>query len=228
MVLAVLLLAQIPAAAQTKDAKAVLFETLGHYQTLDSFSATIEHNESSGLFPGKYTSSFCWKKGGHFELLVTKPQVFAADATRKNEAPNYYADGTKVTSVYKDGRTTERTLEKEPNTSPGWDVAGGLIMSFLQKTTTEEMFRNPPAQFKMDYSFGDAKTWQGEAVRDIKISFSAGGQDIPVHVYLAAEAPKLLGMSAQVQPDKPAGTMYYKDQKENPVLPATLGTVPSK
>jgi len=228
MLLAVMLLAQTPVAAQTKDAKAALFETLGHYQTLTTFSATIEHDESSGLFPGKYTSSFSWKKGGHFELIVTKPQVFAADAPRKNEAPNYYADGATVTSVYKDGHQTQRTIENEPNTSPGWDVAGGLIMSFLQKTTTEDMFRNPPAQFKMTYSFGDTKIWKSEAVRDIKMTFNAGGQDIPVHIYLAADAPKLLGMSAQLQPDKPAGTMYYKDQKENPVLPATLGTVPSK
>jgi len=224
MILAALLLTQ----SHGKNAQTVLFETLAHYQTLDSFSASIEHDESSGLFPGKYAQKLSWKKGGHFELVVVKPQVYKPKSARRNNAPNYYANGQMVTSVYSDGRQRTDTIQNEPNETPGWDVSGGLIMSFLQKTNTETIFRNPPRGFTMTYSFGTQKRWRGEAVRDILMTFGTGKLSHSANVYLAANAPKLLGFTVSSSPDHPAGYMYYRDQKENPSLAANLGTVPSK
>lgn len=45
------------------------------YQGLQSFSMRIEHQDSSGLYPGRYTQTQRWRKGGRFELLVSDQKL---------------------------------------------------------------------------------------------------------------------------------------------------------
>ena len=88
--------------------QSVLKGAINHYKTLKSFSMTIQHSNSSGLFPGVYTQSLKWRKGDAFELLVTKKTDYQPTSERPGGvAPNYYcSDGATVTSV--EGSPAER------------------------------------------------------------------------------------------------------------------------
>lgn len=219
MIPAALLLVLTPAA----DAKETLNEVFDHYASLKSFSMTIEHDHSSGLFPGLYTQELKWKEGGKFELKVTKPAKYTKEDKRRNEAPLYLANGDDVLSVYPDGRTMRSPLSPDENTMPGWEVAGGPIVSFLQKTHSSEIYRNPEKTFKCEYSFGKATQWSGMAVREIVMNISTGQGTAPaIHWYLDPKAPKLLGMAVD-SPGMPKGSAIYKNQVDNPKLPDDLG-----
>jgi beta-lactamase regulating signal transducer with metallopeptidase domain len=70
-----------PNAPDTPPVK-LLKQVWAHYQRLDSFSMRLRHQDSNGLFPGKFTQSLEWKKGGRFALKVTE--------RGEAEVPDYY------------------------------------------------------------------------------------------------------------------------------------------
>src|SRR5690349_15382533 len=78
----------------------MLTEVRSHYQNLNTFAMTIEHQNSSGLFPGKYAQTLRWRKGGRFELLVTRPNPDA----QAYKAPDYYANGKEILLVFPGNR----------------------------------------------------------------------------------------------------------------------------
>jgi len=210
------------------DPKATLVEAMSHYQTLSAFSMSIQHKDSSGLFPGQYTQSLQWKKGGHFELLVTKPPVFA-DKDRNSPAPNYFSDGAHIVSIFPNGHQVVKTLETSLNSVPGWDVSGGLILSFLQDTTTAKIIRNEAKEVQLSYAFGPAKEWRRQPVREILASVKSGDAESgPIHLYLDATLPKLLGVTMKMDPKGAEGYMVFENQKENPTLSDSLGKVKSE
>src|SRR5438876_6134433 len=61
------------------------------YRHLSSFSMRIEHQDSSGLFPGHYTQTLRWRHGGRFELRVVPPD--------HSRVPDYYADGRQILMI---------------------------------------------------------------------------------------------------------------------------------
>ena len=67
LTLATLLLAPAPPSALD-----LLREARDHYRGLSSFSMRIEHEDSSGLYPGRYTQTLRWRRGGRFELRVIR------------------------------------------------------------------------------------------------------------------------------------------------------------
>ena len=69
----------------------LLQQVRDRYRSLSSFAMQIEHQDSSGLFPGRYTQTLKWRRGGHFELRV------ASKGNRR--VPDYYADGKQVLSI---------------------------------------------------------------------------------------------------------------------------------
>jgi len=204
------------------SAKDALREVLTHYQSLETFATTIHHEDSSGLYPGKYVQSLKWKKGGHFELKVTKP---ASNATRT--APDFYADGKQVTKLAAGVATTD-PLETRPNFSPGWEVAGGPILSSLQRTETLKMLLEPPAGFSTEYRWGTIDKFDGQPVRDAVLVWKAGEMENEIHLYLAKSAPQLVAISFRSSDGKTKGQMVYRDQQENPKLPDTLGQAPKR
>jgi len=197
-----------------------------HYRSLDSFAMTIEHQDSSGLFPGRYTQSLQWRKGGRFELIVTKPSDYQPQADAPGGlAPNYYCDGKTVVSIHRTGERTSRSLSREPNSTPGWEVAGGLILSWLMNGVTAERIANPPKGVTIEYRAGSARSWQGHAVREVIVEMSQSGKQLDLHAYFGPERPELLGLEWMHQ-GKP-GAVHYLHQQANPTLPPTLGDPPA-
>src|SRR5712692_648789 len=84
----------------------LLKEVRDHYRSLASFSMRIEHQDSSGLFPGRYSQSLRWRRGGRFELLVT--------SRGNTRVPNYYADGRQVLSIRPGNSWSSEALVPEP------------------------------------------------------------------------------------------------------------------
>lgn len=195
-----------------------------YYRSLDSFSMTIEHRDSSGLFPGRYTQSLKWRKGGRFELIVTKPSDYVPKADQPGGvAPDYYCDGKTVVSVHRTGERTSGSLRRDPNSTPGWEVSGGLILSWLVDGSIASNLANPPSGWKIETLPGPEKTWGDTKVRTLVLRFSQGSRSLEAQMYFSTQAPELLGMEWSSE-GKPASVRYL-DQKRNPPLPETLGSL---
>lgn len=194
------------------------------YRSLDSFSMTIEHQDSSGLFPGRYTQSLKWRKGGRFELIVTKPSDYVAKANEPGGvAPDYYCDGKTVVSVHRTGERTSASLRRDPNSTPGWEVSGGPILSWLIDGSIATNLANPPSGWKIETVPGPDKTWNDTKARTLVLRFSHGSRSLDAQLYFSTQAPELVGMEWSSE-GKPASVRFL-DQKRNPPLPETLGSL---
>jgi hypothetical protein len=198
---------------------------IDHYKTLKSFSMTIEHKDSSGLYPGSFTQTLRWKKSAVFELLVTKKSS-VAPSPGKSLTPNCYCDGgPDVTSVFADGTRQDRPLAHGPETSPGWEVTGGLIFSSLLGSPSADLFSNLPAEMNAKWSFGNTTKWNGEAVKEIVLSASSGTQRMKASFMLSKDGKRLVGFSWDNGGGRP-GWARYKNQVENGPMPKDLGKAP--
>ena len=74
------------------------------YRHLSSFSMRIEHQDSSGLFPGHYTQTLRWRHGGRFELRVVPPD--------HSRVPDYYADGRQILMIRPGNIWSSEELER--------------------------------------------------------------------------------------------------------------------
>lgn len=212
----------VVASPQT-DAKQVLQDIQAAYRKLDSLSVTIEHHDSSGLYPGDYTQELKWKKGGRFELKVTKlnPKDVASPGSK---APDYFCDGKDVLTIRPDGSRSSRPVNTDPNISPGYEVSGGLIMTILLDSPSGKVIMNPPAALGMTWSLGEEVEWKGEKGKQLILSIERQGQKANGTFYYAEGPLKLLGM--EFKADKQQGWSHYRDEKRNPVLPEKLGDPP--
>jgi beta-lactamase regulating signal transducer with metallopeptidase domain len=188
-----------------------------HYQRLDSFSMRLRHQDSSGLYPGKFSQSLEWKKGGRFVLKVLEQGA--------KLVPDDYADGKQVVTIFPDGRReTTKGVQPEPNFSPGWEVTGGVIMSFLQNTQTGEFLFSPPPGRSFKWSIGSKTEWQGKPVRELVAEITSENRTTRGSLFVDKATEALLGFEAVS-----GGKLYqaiYDQQLENPSLPATLGDAP--
>ncbi len=210
------------------DPQQAMLGTLDRLAKLDSFAATLVHNDSSGLFPGAFTQELKWKKGGQFELLVTKPnkQKLVPDGLG-GYAPNYYSNGTDVLSFWQGRAQATGSIKPDPGTSPGWEVSGGPIVSFLTDTGVSKFYKNPPEHIKLSFTWGERLKWQGEEVREVQMVMTQGDVTLPISMFLSKDAREFVGYEWETAPKK-AGWLHYTHRKENPSLPATLGAPPKK
>lgn len=207
--------------------RTLLDEAKKHYRSLDSFSMSIEHQDSSGLFPGTYKQELKWMKGGRFQLIVTKSSDYKpTEGKPGGVAPNYYCDGKSVMSIHPDGSRTSRSAGREPNTTPGWEVSGGVIISWLMNGTTAEFLEKPPQGFNLEFAAGPMKTWNDLNVRELVLTMSGQDRKVDLHLYFAASSPELLGM--QWTNNNQVSIAKYLNQQRNPKLPETLGNPPSE
>jgi len=198
--------------SSSSDPIALLKEAKQHYASLKRFEATIEHHDDSGLFPGDYTQKLVWTGKGKFDIKVTKPSSYKPTQERPGGlAPDYRADGTTVTSAWADGRTSSDAVTPRENSSPGWEVSGGLAMSFLERTKIVDYLLDPPEQYKLTWSLGKATNWQDMEVRELIAEF--GGRDQKMHVYLEKSRPLFVGVRAE---GGSKGWMIYRDIKTEP------------
>lgn len=200
---------------------------LHDYQGLDSFSATIEHQDDSGLFPGHYVQELKWRKDKRFELKVTLKSHLKEDPPFGKHgvaAPDFFCDGSEVARV-KDGRTVQTDpINHDSNVIPGWEVSGGLIMSALMRTSTVDWLGHPGQGVVMDYADGKAIHWKGEAVHEIVLTTRTAEMSRTLSFYLSPNGRLLLGMSSVVKGK--VVWMRYTKQKRNPGMRAALGTPP--
>lgn len=212
----------IALAAMREDSpKDAFFQAMDHYAKLDSFSAELVHDKSSGLFPGKYRQTFEFVKGKGFKLVVTG---LKGGDRPKDIAPDYYCDGKDVTTIgHADGT---RPLNIDPNLSPGYEVTGGLIMTWLTNSPNMEMLRNPPQGIEFQFEWGKKETWHDQKVSEITIKVQAGSVANSIDIYFDPERKHLIG--DEYKAGEQTGWMEYKGQKDNPKIDAAGFKPPQK
>lgn len=223
MVLAASFFACIVLAPET--AKEALENVIRHYQSLNSYSATIECHDASGLFPGNYEQTLKWKKGGRFEIVVTKKSDYSPNPdTPGSQAPDYFSNGTDVLTRRVDGSTSVHSIVVDPNTTPGWQVTTGLILGWLQQTPSSKFLIDPPQGFKTSFEWGEKKQWTGTPVRELIVKIEGQGRNVALSLFLSLDMPELVGQ--EFQRNGKRQWTRYRDAKNNPDLPATLGDHP--
>lgn len=207
----------LAAAVQPSPAD-LLKQVRDQYRGLSSLSMRIEHQDSSGLFPGRYSQSLRWRRGGRFELLVTPKG--------SQKVPDFYADGRQVLWIRPGNVWTTGELMPDANTMPGWEVSGGPILGWLQSTPSSRFFLEPPKGTKIVWSHGPRTEWRGQKVREIRGRVVQETRDSTVSVFVDPERKLLLGMEYPL--NGKLGWMLYADQKLNPALPENLGEAPAE
>jgi RNA polymerase sigma factor (sigma-70 family) len=188
-----------------------------HYQSLTSFSMQIEHQDDSGLYPGRYTQKLQWRRGGRFVLRVT--------AQDNPKVSDFTANGRQISSVF-DGHHFVTPLAVSPNDMPGWEVSGGEIMGWLQDTPASGFLFSPPPGMTFTWSFGPRTVWHGFKVRELQGHITNQGRVEIISLFIDRQSPLCLGHEGPGLGGKAVGYALYTNQKENPPLPTTLGSAP--
>ncbi len=195
-----------------KDPKEALIALKARYEGLSAFEATIVHHESSGLFPGDYQQSLTWTKPGAFTLKVTKP---ATGQTRT--AGDFTSDGANVTTVGGTGypNAGTRPLNTDKNLSPGYEVSGGPIMSWLLKSPQSNFYINPPEGIKASLAGDKPMTWHGVKVLVIDVKWEMPGRESHgpevMKMFLNEQGDEFLGFKWSRQ--GLTGSLTYTEQK---------------
>ena len=194
----------------------LLRQVRSHYQKLSSFSMRVQHQDDSGLFPGSYSQTLQWRRGGRFVLRVT--------AQDRPKVPDFMADGRQV--VYSvNGHPMTDSLTIPPNNMPGWEVSGGEILGWLQDTPASSFILNPVPGMSITWSFGPRTVWHGMKVREMQAHISNQGHIGTMSLFLDPTATMIVGHEGERADGKP-GYALFLDQKENPSLSLTLGNSP--
>jgi hypothetical protein len=187
-----------------------------HYKNLDGFAMKIEHYDSSGLYPGRFDQTLRWRKGGRFELTISSPD--------NQKVPNFYADGVQTLALYPDGRRSIGELRPDPNTAPGWEVTGGLIVSWLEHTESCEKVFHPKEGLFVQWELGPRVQWRDHPVVEIVGVISNQDKLSTLSFFVNPEEKRLIGLET-LAGDRTHAALYLA-QKENPDLPDTLGVFP--
>jgi|GEM_PF-2099790 len=193
----------------------LLGQVRAHYQGLSSFSMRIEHHDDL-LYSGDYTQQLQWRRGGHFVLHVT--------ASDNPKVSDFTANGRQVVYTV-NGRPSEESLTIPPNDMPGWEVSGGDIMGWLQDTPSSHEFFSPPPGMALTWVVGPRSVWHGMRVRELQAHITNQGHIGTASLFIDKETPVIVGHENENADGKP-GYALFLDQKENPPLPAKLGTTP--
>jgi hypothetical protein len=196
----------------------LLRQVRDQYQGLSSFSMRIENQDSSGLFPGRYSQSLKWRRGGRFELVMIPkghPKV-----------PGFYADGRQVLWIRPGNEWTTGELVPDANTMPGWEVSAGPILGWLQSTHSGRFWLEPPKGTQITWSYGPRTTWRGQDVREIRGRMLQEKRDSTISLFVEPKQKLLLGMEYPL--NGKSGSAEYADQQLNPALPADLGETPAE
>lgn len=186
--------------------KEAFVQTLDTYAKLDSFSADLEHDNSSGLFSGKYQQHLEFKKGKGFRFVVTGLKGSRPD----NVAPDYYCDSEVVTTKGKFEGV--RPINKDANTAPGYEVSGGVVMTWLLDSPMKTMFNTPPKGFDLKFSWGKRTEWHGQKVEEVVLTVVNEGVTSASY-FIAPNHKHLVGY--EWTRDGKTGITTYKNQKDN-------------
>lgn len=211
--------------AQSDGARATLEFVRDRYARLGSFQMTIQHHDSSGLYPGDYTQDLKVLVPGRFELKVLNKSRFEPKPDLPGGlAPDFYSDGAKVLAIRDKAVIHESALMPDENTMPGWEVAGGPILGWMMGTPTSKSYVDPPKNMKSTLRFGSKTQWRGEDVREIEMVIGDPQKGLHVSLFIDRLGQRLVGF--EWSPQGKTGWAYYKNQHFNPRLPTSLGTAP--
>jgi beta-lactamase regulating signal transducer with metallopeptidase domain len=191
-----------------------------YYQGLHDFGMAIEHRDTSGLMPGRYTQTLHWRDDNRFELITTEYNEFP------DHKADFYADGKKVTARTADGRVAEEDLHGQENISYGWEVSGGPIMTWLQHTVSGRYWLSKDVQ----WSYGPRKLWHGHKVREVCMHWVARpgipAMNFHVSYFVDAQKPILIGMETDAYHKAQPGYEEYRNQTVNNRFSDQLGKLP--
>lgn len=201
-----------------ESSKQTLLDLRESYSKLDSMRVSIEHDFSSGLFPGKYVDDLLISKEHGFRLLV-RP---GSDGKRPEKSSmDYYCVKNQVTVIRNDGERMTLPLNTDANTLPGYEVSGSFLLSWMLKSPAYDLLMKPPQGYRFEYSWGSRNEWHDVKVKEIIVKAiqekATDGQ--PISLFTSEDKRKLVGMEWRIG-DK-TGFLLYKDQKDNPEVKAS-------
>ncbi len=196
----------------------LLGQVRAHYQELSSFSMQVTHQYSSEGNPSADTQQLRWRRGGRFDLH----NISLGGVAR----PDIYADGSQVVSVLPSGQRKTEALTLPPNRNPvsPWPAAGEILLWLQSSPLGEQPFRPQPKNVAT-WQFGPRTSWHGQKAKEVRLKGLLPGRTGQVSFFVDEAAQTLIGVEAS-QPDGKRWDDFYTDQKENPPLPATLGSAP--
>jgi hypothetical protein len=212
-------------ALQSDGARGTLEFVRDRYAKLETFAMTIVHHESSALYPGDFTQALLYRKGGRFMLKVLKPSTFVPKVDEPGVlAPDFFSNGKEVVSRWANKHTTTAKFDPDSPDMAGWEVAGGPILGWLVGTRSVRSYFDPPAPLKVTFRFGSRRTWRGEDVREIVVTFGDPQRGLPFSFFVDPKASRLIGF--EWVRSGIVGWAHYRDQRFDPELPADLGEPP--
>ncbi|MCW5936629.1 MAG: hypothetical protein KIT11_04905 [Fimbriimonadaceae bacterium] len=203
------------------EARDLFLSVLDSYAARSSVALKIDHQDSSGLFPGRFEQELKWKKGRRFTLLLVKGE--GSDAVSSGLPPDYYCDGERVLVVTSSGEKAEEPIERE-NVMPGWEVTGDVVLSWLMGTENKKYWASPPAGIETEFTMGEDREWMGEKAKTINFSFVREDQKFESVFYISEDKTRYLGASYELNGKK--AWVHYKEQKFDVELPDDLGDGP--
>lgn len=202
----------------------LLAQVHAHYQGLASFSMKVTHQGSWAASPSGFTTQLQWRRGGRFEMHNTGTAQVGANW------PNIFSDGSQVVDVFPNGRRRTKSLASTllPGSISDWTVVGGEILQWLQVYPLSEQLFQPHPEAQITWQFGPRTSWHGQKAKEILLtgpgpSLNRSGR---ASFFVDESTQELIGFEQFTLPDGKRWDDFYADQKDNPPLPATLGTAP--
>ena len=238
-------------------ATAAIVDVKNHYLSAKSFTMRIVNQDSSGLYPGHSTQRFVWTCPMNFALTLTSkrpahmhPHMVANVGLMGNVPDDFYGQGDSVREVGPGYPQTQKRVTF--NQMPGWEVSGGFIVSWLERTPVGDMFEKPmpewPAGAHVRLDWGPRTIWHGHGVREIVatesmdpphpvaaeiVPGSAPAKTAPrseqnsdsVSLFIDPRSKTLVGVETREKGK--VGWAEYLDQQFDPVLPVDVSVVPN-
>lgn len=215
----------------------ILKEVSERYRKCSSLQATVVRENWPGAFAGSSTHSLKWSKG-RFEMIIRERQP-------GSQVPSWYCDGRKAVALYPDGRRIDEPSKPKAGFATTFEAVGGVMLSFLQDTTSAKALFAPPKNSKVpdkyknnpnyvnidsgaiSFEFGERSSFDGESAQEIMLSReSEGKKTLFMSFFVSPEKKTLLGCSAP-RPEG-EGFLYYRSQIFDAPLPAGLGNLPGR
>jgi len=196
----------------------LLAKVHAHYRGLTSFSALVTRQGGFATNTGGVVQQLQWRRGGRFEMHRIIP-----DGAKW---PDIYSDGSQVVSVFPNGKRRVQALTSPPEMVPDWPVAGGEVLEWLQSTPRSEQAFSPHLDKTIIWQFGPRTSWHGQKAKEICVKGPSPRRIGQVSFFVDESTQELIGVELLAPPNLARWDYLYTNQKEDPPLPATLGTAP--
>ena len=113
------------------------------YRTAKECRVTIQHLNSTSIYPGAYEQQLTWTDDRRFTLKVTRRGEGAVDV------PRWESDGRNVTATLRNGTTIKAPRRQRRELTPPWEMSAGTLFSMLDQTDRAEMFFKKTAKIRV-------------------------------------------------------------------------------